>query len=227
MTETVKATIGAQFTLDGEPSLLGKEMDYDPSTNLLSDLINTSAPLAIDTLETYPFSTGMKQLIKAYQLVSALILPIILRQEIIGIIGIGAKEKRSFQANEIHLLHTVSEELGRVLEVTDLYEQLRQHAAELEVRVVARTQELADANEQLQELDKMKSRFVSDVSHELRTPVTNLKLYLDLLEHKGANSIHKYLPILQKQADRLGQLIQDIFDLSRLELGHMNLSLTC
>ncbi len=66
---------------------------------------------------------------------------------------------------------------------------MRHHAAELEVRVVARTQELAEANEQLKALDKMKSRFVSDVSHELRTPVTNLKLYLDLLERKGADSL--------------------------------------
>lgn len=69
----------------------------------------------------------------------------------------------------------------------------------------------------------MKSRFVSDVSHELRTPVTNLKLYLDLLEHKGATSLNQYLPILQMQVDRVGQLIQDILDLSRLELGHAKL----
>ncbi|MBE2223350.1 MAG: GAF domain-containing protein [Anaerolineae bacterium] len=223
ISKEVNASIAAQFILDGEISLLGKQMTYDSSSHLLSELINNRAPLAITVLETYPLSSGMQQLTEIYQLVSALILPIPLRQEIIGIIGIGAKEMRVFQETEIRLLHRVSEELGRVLEITDLYAQLREHAAELEVRVVERTQELADANEQLQALDKMKSRFVSDVSHELRTPVTNLKLYLDLLDHKGAASLDQYLPVLQKQVDRLGQLIQDILNLSRLELGHAKL----
>ncbi len=108
------------------------------------------------------------------------------------------------------------------METARLYDQLRSHAAELEERVAERTSELADANEQLKELDALKSQFVTDVSHELRTPVTNLKLYLDLLEHKGSDLLPKYLPILQKQADRLGQLIQDILDLSRLDMQQAN-----
>lgn len=218
--ETVEATIGAQFINEGEPSLLGKQITYDTKSRLLSQLINTNAPIIISALADYPNSESFLQLTKVYHLVSALIIPITLRQKIIGIVSIGAKEERIFQDSEIRLLQTVAEELGRVLEITRLYEQMRQHAAELEVRVFERTQELAEANEQLKALDNMKSQFVSDVSHELRTPVTNLKLYLDLLERKGSESLPGYLPILQKQTDRLSQLIQDILDLSRLELGH-------
>lgn len=224
MTNKVQATIGAQFINEGEINLLGKQMMFDPQGALLSELVLTKAPIVIDSLATIPLSSGMHKLAEVYNLVSAIIIPITLRQKIIGIIGIGTKEARSFQDSEIRLLQTVAEELGRVLEITSLYDQLRHHAADLEVRVVARTQELANANEQLQALDKMKSRFVSDVSHELRTPVTNLKLYLDLLDHKGEGSLHQYLPILQKQAERLSQLIQDILDLSRLELGRTKLA---
>lgn len=219
-TEMIQATVEAQFILEGELDLLGKQLLFEPTGPLFTTLATTRAPFIVDKLDALPLSHHMRELISAYSLTCALFIPITLRQHIIGIIGIGAKGKRTFQDSELHLLQTVAEELGRVLEITSLYDQLRQHAAELEVRVVARTQELADANEQLKALDKMKSRFVSDVSHELRTPVTNLKLYLDLLERKGAVSLDQYLPVLQKQAERLSQLIQDILDLSRLELGH-------
>jgi signal transduction histidine kinase len=61
-------------------------------------------------------------------------------------------------------------------------EELRHLNAELEKRVMLRTSELATANERLTELDRLKSKFVSDVSHELRTPVTNLNMYLYLLD---------------------------------------------
>jgi signal transduction histidine kinase len=217
--EAAEAIVGAQFITPGEPDLKGQHLSFNAQNLLLTSLAHAGQPIVIEQLSNYPLSSRMSGLANMYNLVSALILPIVLRSKIIGIIGIGSKKSRTFTHHEIHLLEKVSEELGRVLETASLYEQLRNYAADLEIRVVERTQELAEANEQLKQLDKLKSRFVTDVSHELRTPVTNLKLYLDLLERKGPEKLNQYLPILQKQADRLGQLIQDILDLSRLELG--------
>ncbi len=69
----------------------------------------------------------------------------------------------------------------------------------------------------LKELDRLKSKFVSNVSHELRTPLTNIKLYLTLLARGKAERQEKYLEILQQEVDRLTTLIQDLLDLSRLE----------
>lgn len=86
----------------------------------------------------------------------------------------------------------------------------------LEQRVTDRTRALAEANEQLQELDQLKSKFVSDVSHELRTPVTSLMLYLSLLERGKSDKRAQYLVNAQRQAERMKQLIEDILDLSRL-----------
>ncbi len=89
--------------------------------------------------------------------------------------------------------------------------------ASLEQRVADRTRELEAANAQLRELDLLKSKFVSDVSHELRGPVNNLGLYLNLLEHGKAEKRAHYLEMLNAQTARLGRLIEDILDLSRLE----------
>ena len=77
-------------------------------------------------------------------------------------------------------------------------EQLRLHRDHLEELVQARTTELAQAavhlqaaNVRLQELDRLKSEFVSNVSHELRSPLTNIKLYLSLLESGKPGKSHQ------------------------------------
>jgi len=102
--------------------------------------------------------------------------------------------------------------------------QLEELNRSLEDRVALRTQELAQANEslaaavdRLQDLDRLKSKFVSDVSHELRTPVTSLSLYVDLLEHGKLEKRDYYVSKLKDQMGRLHKLINDILDLSRLE----------
>jgi signal transduction histidine kinase len=110
---------------------------------------------------------------------------------------------------------TLRRELQQRAEVEDRLEQ----------RVAERTRELAEANERLTELDRLKSKFVSDVSHELRTPVANLKLHLQLLERGRPEMRDQYSRVLNQQADRLAQLIDDILNLSRLELGRNRITL--
>ncbi|MFZ5917889.1 MAG: GAF domain-containing protein [Chloroflexota bacterium] len=69
------------------------------------------------------------------------------------------------------------------------------------------------------ELDRLKSKFVSDVSHELRTPVTNIRLYLHLLE-RSPEKFAQHMAVLKDQSGRLANLIEDILNLSRLDLDH-------
>lgn len=73
----------------------------------------------------------------------------------------------------------------------------------------------------LKELDRLKSEFVSNVSHELRTPLTNIKTYLTLVERGKPEKQAHYLKVLNEESDRLGRLIQDLLDLSRLETEGM------
>ncbi|MEJ2561474.1 MAG: PAS domain S-box protein [Anaerolineales bacterium] len=71
----------------------------------------------------------------------------------------------------------------------------------------------------LKELDRLKSQFVSDVSHELRTPLTNIRLYLDLLNTRmdDPDKFGEYLETLQRESERLANLIDDLLSLSRLD----------
>jgi two-component system phosphate regulon sensor histidine kinase PhoR len=72
----------------------------------------------------------------------------------------------------------------------------------------------------LKEVDRLKSRFVSDVSHELRTPLTNIRLYLDLIARvKDRGKTERYLKTLSRESDRLANLIDDLLSLSRIDVG--------
>lgn len=73
----------------------------------------------------------------------------------------------------------------------------------------------------LEEIDRMKSEFVSQVSHELRTPLTSIKAYAEtLLESVDAGDIdtqREFLRIINSESDRLTELIEDLLSLSRIE----------
>jgi two-component system phosphate regulon sensor histidine kinase PhoR len=74
-----------------------------------------------------------------------------------------------------------------------------------------------------QELDSMKTQFVSDVSHELRTPLANLSLYLDLLSNECDNlKRERYQATLRRETNRLTQLIEDLLTISRLESNRIS-----
>jgi len=66
------------------------------------------------------------------------------------------------------------------------------------------------------ELDVMKDIFISDVSHELRTPITNISLYVELLESAAVERRPRYITVVKEQSQVLTKLVEDILDLSRL-----------
>jgi PAS domain S-box-containing protein len=77
-----------------------------------------------------------------------------------------------------------------------------------------------------QELDRMKTQFVSDVSHELRTPLTNQTIYLDLLKNtQDPARKQKYLDVLERETSRLTDLIEDLLMISRLEADRVQIKL--
>ncbi|GEM_PF-3580563 len=87
------------------------------------------------------------------------------------------------------------------------------------------TEELERANMDLQELDHMKSQFISSVSHEIRTPLTSIREGISLINEKALGPLsprqEKFVNIVQSNVLRLSALIHDILDLSKLESGQM------
>lgn len=72
---------------------------------------------------------------------------------------------------------------------------------------------------QLQRLDRMKSRFFANISHEFRTPLTLILGPLHRLQEHAADADQGTLAMMERNTRRLGQLIDQLLDLSRLEAG--------
>ncbi len=83
---------------------------------------------------------------------------------------------------------------------------------------------LSDITKQ-KEVDQLKSNFVANVSHELRTPLIAIEKAISLILSKDAGSIseaqEQFLAIAHRNIKRLGLLINDLLDLSKIEAGKM------
>jgi len=80
---------------------------------------------------------------------------------------------------------------------------------------------LHDVTEQ-RAIDRMKDEFVSTAAHELRTPLATIIGYADLLQMNNEYSPEQqaeYLRLIQKKAERLGEIVSDLLDISRIESG--------
>jgi two-component system phosphate regulon sensor histidine kinase PhoR len=72
------------------------------------------------------------------------------------------------------------------------------------------------------EVAEMKNDFVSNVSHELRTPLASIKAYVEMLidgEAEDDRTKREFYDVIQNEANRLGRLIDDILNISRIESG--------
>jgi two-component system phosphate regulon sensor histidine kinase PhoR len=78
----------------------------------------------------------------------------------------------------------------------------------------------------LRQLERVRTEFVANVSHELRTPLTAIQGYLETLL-SGAleeqENARRFLEIVLRHSERLGRLLNDLTDLSNIELGKVAL----
>jgi signal transduction histidine kinase len=73
-----------------------------------------------------------------------------------------------------------------------------------------------------EEVSEMKNAFVSMVSHELRTPLASIKAYIEMLIDGEAQDVQtqgEFFEVIQNEANRLGRLIDNILNISRIEAG--------
>jgi len=129
--------------------------------------------------------------------------------------------------SDLELLKTIAAQIAVALDNAEGYHELEELTQSLERRGQERTRELQTANDKLQELDRLKSVFVSIVSHELRTPMTSIKGYIEnMLDGLTGNLSERqayYLGRVKYNVERLTRMINDLLDLSRIEAGRLEL----
>ena len=81
----------------------------------------------------------------------------------------------------------------------------------------------------LVDLSERRSQFVSSVTHELKTPLTNIRMYIEMLEQgiaKDTEREQEYFQIINSEGSRLSRLINNVLDLAKLEKKQRKLNLT-
>jgi signal transduction histidine kinase/DNA-binding response OmpR family regulator len=104
-------------------------------------------------------------------------------------------------------------------------ERLKENVEQLEES----NKKLAMVNEELKELDRMKSDLLANVSHELRTPLTAIKGYTDYILDRKLGAItekqEKGLVVVQRNLERLSKSINALLDFSRMDMGRIVLNI--
>ena len=74
--------------------------------------------------------------------------------------------------------------------------------------------------------ERMKTELITNVSHDLRTPLTSIITYTDLLKNEelSVDDRAKYVEIIDKKSQRLKTLIEDLFEVSKMASGNLELN---
>jgi PAS domain S-box-containing protein len=179
---------------------------------LLSYVWRTGTPVILSSSDqAYSRYPELTRLLTNSPYTSCAAIPFILDQHVVGVLGVCFDRPRDLDADEGGFLRALAEVGAQAIDRARLYESEQRARAEAEAAVRAQDE------------------FLSLASHELRTPVAAVKATAQLAERaieRGqtdpARTV-RYLRTIARSADRLGALVDDLLDVSRLRTGRLQL----
>ena len=153
------------------------------------------APVILDDVD---HADVLNPILREKGIKSLLGVPLLVRDEVIGVLHVGSLSGRSFRRDDVELLELVAARVALAIERARLHEEVRL-------------------------LDALKANFVAIASHELRTPATAVYGVLTTLERRGDELTPEVRDQLLRtgveQGERLRRLLEELLDLSRLDSG--------
>ncbi|MFA5317350.1 MAG: ATP-binding protein [Dehalococcoidales bacterium] len=138
--------------------------------------------------------------------------PLTMAGKSMGVIGVTSRSGSDFSARQMELLGAIGREISIAVRNAQLYEE-------------------ASSARSLRDLDEMRSQFLGTISHELRTPLASIKGYASTILQPDVAfdeaTMLEFVQIIDKEADSLGRLIDELLVMSRLESGTLEVSKKC
>jgi len=139
--------------------------------------------------------------------------PMMIETKCLGILCVFTRTDKRPTDRSLRLLETVNMQVALAVERAKLFEELKFNADELEHRVVERTLQLENVNRELE-------AFSYSVSHDLRAPLRSIDgfcfLVLEDYEQKLDEAGKEYLRRVRAAAEKMGEIIDDVLRLSRI-----------
>ncbi|GAB1420458.1 hypothetical protein MASR2M15_05560 [Anaerolineales bacterium] len=140
---------------------------------------------------------------------SSLVVPIIAGQDIVGTLVLEDQEVGTYTLDTLTLIQTMASSVSAIIQNAVLVEQLQ------------------SSNEQLREIDRLKSQFLANMSHELRTPLNSIigysRLMLKGIDGPITEMQEQDLSTIFSSGHHLLNLINDLLDQAKIESGKLDI----
>jgi signal transduction histidine kinase/ActR/RegA family two-component response regulator len=116
--------------------------------------------------------------------------------------------------------------LGSTRERDRRVAELQQKARSLEAEVAERNrleQALQDRVRELGDADRRKDEFLATLAHELRNPLAPIRMAVSLVRSHPPGDAARYLDVIDRQAENLSRLVDDLLDVARITRGRIEL----
>src|SRR5215204_5195321 len=224
MFTTKKDLLGENYFSDKVQSLILnapplKELEYinqfvNDTLNGKSRIYNLNSTSQTSTFSSRPIS------LEGDQFMTLLInKPYKLDAEVIYFLNL----QRNFSTIAILIIIFVSSILGYFLFTWN--KRLQTKVNNQTIKLNQNIKELRKANEQLKVHDKLQKEFINITAHELRTPIQSIMGYAEMIK-SFPEKTSTYVQPIERNAQRLYKLIQDILDITKIESGNLALTKT-
>lgn len=181
-----------------------QEVAFGDAENLIGMVASTLQPQVVYNTEREVRYNPVMPTAK-----SAIIVPVTSGAELIALIALEDEQPNAFDMNTVTLLLTLSGSVAAIIQNTLLLERLQR------------------TNEQLREIDRLKSQFLANMSHELRTPLNSIigfsRVMLKGMDGPLTEMQEQDLNTIYNSGTHLLNLINDILDQAKIEANELNL----
>ncbi len=180
-------------------------------TTVADAVVAARKPLAVANVQTDPMVKN-HDFMRHNELVSYAGVPMIVQDEVIGVLGFFTKVGHEFDSDELELLVTLAGQAAIAIHNSQLYERLKR------------------ANESLEQTLEVKSMLTGVIAHELKTPIQVIMGTASLLADGMCGELNEEqgerVGKIEAGADEMLRLIESSLDMARLEQGKMPLVVT-